>query len=166
MNNSSISIIGLVAFLGLTVGLFSAPLLADGTSALRNLQNPDFNRLESTSPVQATEGTACTLEGRVSFNGKDMPSARDCMENDGAIPSSDFKQMCEGLAKAGAQFGGGSAPTVTFSKKCPAKEVQGTCKGIFSPNVTAYYYKRETKDLPNLEKSCVGMRGKWQAAPK
>jgi hypothetical protein len=146
--------LGLICLLG---GGLSAAVWARATGFGAN----DAKPLPDAALVQASESKACTIEGSISLPNQLPVVTRDCMQNDGSIPADQFRQMCDGLAKAGSAFGLGTAATVTFSSQCIAKTAQGQCKGIFKSGVTAFYYKREPSSLPDLEKSCVAQGGKW-----
>ncbi|TFW20381.1 hypothetical protein E4L96_10435 [Massilia arenosa] len=101
---------------------------------------------------------ACLLEGSLKFAGQTIES-KDCMQNGGAKPA-DFLEACNQIAKMGAALG--APPKVTYMDACPA-QAQGVCVGVFSRQISAYYYKRDPKDLPDVKSSCELQGGKWKA---
>lgn len=124
-----------------------ACLLAVGMLAFSSLMNQ----------ARAADN-ACLLEGSLKFAGKVIES-RDCIQNNGASQA-DLVQACQGVARMGAALG--APPKMSYMNACPAKP-QGVCVGVFGRQISAYYYKRDPKDLPDVKASCEMQGGKWKA---
>ncbi len=111
-----------------------------------------------TKPMKpAAAPAACLMEGKFEFMGQEMDIS-DCIQNDGA-PHAQLLTACNGISEMATGMGI-PAPTTTWLASCPAKP-QGRCLHMNGTRLTAYYYKRLVKDLPDVESSCELMGGRY-----
>lgn len=106
----------------------------------------------------AEPNAACLLEGKLTLAGQ-TTELKDCIHNRG-LTAEQFKQTCEGIAQLGATLG--APPKISYLEHCP-QDWQGACNGLFGQPVEAFYYKRTTLDIADVQNGCTLQQGKWTA---